>query len=59
MRNAFDLKDMYTVTKDNYMRYTIDLRSKGARTFVPRTKDDAGILEAFSTSKTFRKDRVP
>jgi hypothetical protein len=26
VRNVFDLKDMYTVTKDNHMRYTIDLR---------------------------------
>ncbi len=26
IRNVFDLKDVYTVTKDNHMRYTIDLR---------------------------------
>ena len=39
MRNVFDLGDMYTVTKDNYMRYTMDLRLKSARTFITRTKD--------------------
>lgn len=38
VRNVFDLKDMYTVTKDNYMRYTMDLRSR-VRPFIARTKD--------------------
>ena len=37
VRNTFDLGDMYTVTKDNYMRYAMDLRLKSARTFIART----------------------